>query len=193
MCEPASITAGAALLSTGLSIVSSVSKNQQQEAVAAGTQDNANRALAQSYNATATRYNNAADKNAVETFDVTRSMAEAKGQAAASAGESGTAGVSFANVLSSVETKMGRAKGKADYEYASEIGAANAEAFSNSEKTKAIIASTPRPSRTGMFAEIGGAATKAGLKIYEAFSDRDSGANPDKNIDSEIASWSQYH
>lgn len=169
MCEPASITAGAAVLSTGLSIVNSVSKNQQQEAMAVGTGENANRALAQSYNATQTRYNNAADKNANERFDVARSMAEAKGTATASAGESGTDGVSFANVLQSIEAKSGRAGSKMDYEYGSEIGAANAESLANREKTKSIIASTPKPSSTGMFAEIGGAATKAGLKIYEAF------------------------
>lgn len=173
MCDPASITAAAAVAQVGMSVVSATSKNAQAAITYDNTQANANRSLAQSYNATQTKQTQEADRAANESFDVVRGMAEAKGKASAAAGEAGVSGVSFATVLSDYEARAGRAKGNIDYNYQTGVQSAQAEADANRERTKAIISSTPQPSALGMWSEIGGAAIKGGLKVYDALKDSD--------------------
>jgi hypothetical protein len=175
MCNPALIAAGAAVGQLGLSIVSATSKNAQTGSNYDQTEKNANISLAQSYNATSLKNNQEADKAATDSFDVARQMAEAKGRVNANAGEAGVGGVSFATVLSDIESKAGRAKGNIDYNYQSGVQQNQMEAENNRSKTKALINSTPQPSSLGMWSEIGSSAIKSGLKIYDAFGDKGSG------------------
>lgn len=174
MCHPAAAAAATAV-SLGLQIAGTVAKNQQQGQTYVDTQANANRALAQNYNSDQLRANQEADKARSDSFDVARGMAEAKGRAVASAGEAGVGGVSFANIMSDLEMKEGRAKGNIDYNYRAGIQQINDEAEAQRSKTEAIIASTPKPSQLGLFAELGGAAAKTGLKIADIF-DKSDGA-----------------
>jgi hypothetical protein len=157
------------LLTTGLGIASSLGHSAQQGTIYNNTAYNANVALANSYNTTQAKDNQEADKTANQSFDIVRAMAEAKGTATAAAGEAGVGGVSFANVLSSLEMKEGFSRGSNDENYATTVQQNQDEAVANQSKAKAIINSTPQPSNLGLFTDIAAQTVKGGLKIYNAF------------------------
>jgi len=159
---------GGTALSTGLGVLGSLGRNAQQAYTYDATARNANIALANSYNTTQAKDNQEADKTATQSFDIVRAMAEAKGTATAAAGEAGVGGVSFANVLSSLEMKEGMARGSNDENYTTSIQQNQDETLANQSKAKAIINSTPQPSNLGLFTDIAAQSVKGGLKIYEA-------------------------
>lgn len=130
---------------------------------------NANRALAQTYNANSTRQMQEQDKARVDNFDVVRSMAEAKGKANASAGEAGVGGVSFSNVLADYAMRTGNAEGKTNANYAMNDAQIQSEQYAARSRTEAAINSTPRPSELGMYAGMASDAIKGGLKIYDIY------------------------
>lgn len=170
MCEPSTIMASvSAVTSLAIGTASALSKNSQQQADLTSATENANRSLAQSYNATQLKNNQDADKAQSDSFDIVREMAQAKGKASANAGEAGVGGVSFANLMSDYEASTGRAKGNIDYNYASSVQQNQSEAEVNRQKTVSVINNTPKPSQMGMVADIAGQGLKAGLKIYDAF------------------------
>lgn len=170
MCDPGTaLTSAVAVAQLGIGVASSLGKNQQQQSDFTSTMENANRALAQSYNATQLKNNQDADKAQSDSFDVAREMAQAKGKASAAAGEAGVGGVSFANLMSDYEAGAGRAKGNIDYNYTSSIQQNQSEAEANRQKTVSAINNTPKPSQLGLFTDIAGQGLKSGLKIYDAF------------------------
>lgn len=179
MCNPAiapALTAAASVASLGISAVSAFSRQGAAQSNFDQTIANANRALAQNYNAIQARQNQEADRASSESFDVVRQMAEVKGRATASAGEAGIGGVSFANLVSDYEMKEGRARANIDYNYATTTQDLQAQAEASRAKAASIIASTPRPDSFGLLADLAGSGIKAGLKIYDAFDDRSSGS-----------------
>ncbi|TAJ89440.1 hypothetical protein [Reyranella sp.] len=113
------------------------------------------------------------DAAAAESFDIVRSMAEAKGTAVVAAGESGVGGVSFANILSDFETREGLARGKLDYNTLTkqqQIADDNAQARTRAQaginsSINAAVNATPVPSETAMWAGIGADIAGAGLRI----------------------------
>lgn len=170
MCDPTSaLTSAVAVAQLGIGVASSLGKNQQQQSDFTSTMENANRALAQSYNATQLKNNQDADKAQSDSFDVAREMAQAKGKASAAAGEAGVGGVSFANLMSDYEAGAGRAKGNVDYNYTSSIQQNQSEAETNRQKTLATINNTPKPSQAGLFADLASQSIGTGLKIYDVF------------------------
>lgn len=171
MCEPASITAGAAVAGLALNAVSTMSKSADNSQLYIDNGYNANVALAQNYNSLNARSVQEGDKAATESFDVVRGMAEAKGKATAGAGEAGVGGVSFANILNDYEAREGRARGSIDGNYSMAQGQILSEQEAARSRTKALINSTPRPSATGMWADLGANGVKAGLKIFDAYGD----------------------
>jgi hypothetical protein len=130
---------------------------------------NANRALAQTYNANSTRQQQESDKAQQDNFDVVRSMAEAKGKAGAAAGEAGVGGVSFSNVMADYEMRTGNTVSKTNANYAMNDAQIQSEQYAARSRTEAAINSTPRPSELGMYAGMGADALKAGLKIYDIY------------------------
>ena len=159
-------TAGA-LGSFGLSALGKTTQYQDQSALYIRNAENANIALTHTYNANSSRMQQEQDKVRTDNFDVVKAMAEAKGKANASAGESGVGGVSFQNVMSNFEMKEGGVRGNNDANYAMTLGQISDENESARSRTKAVINSTPLPSETGMWAGIAADGAKAALKIYD--------------------------
>jgi hypothetical protein len=186
MCvDPVTLSAGATVIGTGLSIMDRVSQSGNAKAnrgaalnaVLNGTIPAINESLGQVYNANAAKTVQEQDKAAVEKFDILRGMAEAKGTAMVAAGDAGVGGVSFANILSDFETREGLAKGNIDYNVRAKTQAIADENLAAQGKAKAQINSainaavigTPIPSDTGMWAGIGADTIKAGLSIGDKY------------------------
>lgn len=184
MCvDPVTLTVGAQVLGTGLGIVDKMSSQAGAAANRSAAIDTAltqtipsiNESLAQVYNSNSARGNQERDAAATESFDILRSMAEAKGTAVVAAGEAGVGGVSFANILSDFETRESLAKGKLDYNYATkaqQIADDNLQAKTKAQAQinstlNATVNATPVPSATSMWAGIGADIAGAGLKIAD--------------------------
>ncbi|MGQ3301209.1 virion core protein, T7 gp14 family [Reyranella sp.] len=153
----------------GLSTVGQMAKYQDNSALYIQNAEAANVALANTYNANQTRAIQEGDKAATESFDVVRGLAEAKGKSAAAAGEAGVEGVSFANILSDHEAKLGRARGNIDANYQMAAGQIQNDNEAARSRAKGQINSVAQPSETGLYAGVGADLFKAGLKIYDAF------------------------
>lgn len=166
MCHPA-VAAAASVAQLGLSVAGTMSKQQSLADTSAQTTYNANTALGQSYNGVQLKQNQAADKATQQSFDVLKQMAVAKGKATVGAGEAGVGGISFSNVLADFEAKRAEAKGKTDYNYASEVQAGEDEKKALRSRAESVIAATPKPNAMTAMAEVGGAGVNAGLKIYD--------------------------
>jgi hypothetical protein len=136
---------------------------------------NANRALAQTYNANGTRSIQLADQAEQNNFDVSLSMAKAKGTATAAAGEAGVSGVSFANVLSNYEMREGNEVAKTDKNFQWGVAQDDQQNRAAQSRTKAAINETPIPSEAGLYANIGAGALTSGLKIYDIYSNNPKG------------------
>jgi hypothetical protein len=161
--------AAGSLASMGLGMIGKGAQTADQTRLYIANAENANRALAQTYNANSTRQHQEADKAQQDNFDVVKSMAEAKGKAGAAAGESGVSGVSFSNVMADYEMRTANTESKTNANYAMNDAQIQSEQYAAESRTKAAINSTPRPSELGMYAGMGADALKAGLKIYDIF------------------------
>ncbi|HQS14393.1 hypothetical protein [Reyranella sp.] len=171
MCvDPATIGAVASVAGAGLSTVGRLSQYSGASELFIKNAEAANIALANTYNANQTRGIQEGDKAATESFDVVRGLAEAKGKASAEAGEAGVEGVSFANILSDHEAKLGRARGNIDANYQMVQGQIQNDSEAARSRAKAQINSVPQPSETGLYAGVGADLFGAGLKIADAFS-----------------------
>jgi hypothetical protein len=171
MCvDPATVGAVASVAGAGLSIVGQTSKYQDNSALYIQNAEAANVALANTYNANQTRAIQEGDKAATESFDVVRGLAEAKGKSLAAAGEAGVEGVSFANILSDLESREGRARGNIDANYQMAAGQIQNDNEAARNRAKGQINSVARPSETGLYAGVGADLFGAGLKIADAFS-----------------------
>lgn len=161
------LTAGATVANAGLSIMGALSKNQAAGANYAQTMYNSNVALGQSYNGIEMKQRQAADKAAIQSFDVLKAMAQAKSKANVAAGEAGVGGVSFANLLSDFEMKRSEAKAKTDANYASEVQAGEDEKRAVRARAEGVINSQPKANDVATVAEIGSAGVNAGLRIFD--------------------------
>lgn len=196
MCvDPVSM--GVTAVSTGLSIMGKISgqadaaanRDRAMDSALSQTIPSINQSLAQVYNSNSARANQERDAAATESFDILRSMAEAKGTATVAAGEAGVGGVSFANILSDFETRESLAKGKLDYNVATkvqQIGDDNMQAKTRAQAQinsaiNAAVNATPVPSTMSVLAGIGADVGGAGLKIADKI------ARPNKDEDSSSA------
>lgn len=182
MCDPATaLSTGAAVVGTGLQIVSSFSKQGEKQAQFVQGQDyirqvatNTNESLAQFYNGNNARVVQENDKAATESFDIVRGLAQAKGAATAAAGDAGVGGVSFANIISDLEMRTGLARGVGDYNYATKVQQVADENLAARKKADTQIATAVNmapgaPNPFNPWAEIGSSAVSNGLKIADAF------------------------
>jgi len=177
MCvDPATIlTTGTAVAGLAMNVVGKSAKYADNSALYIENAENANRALAQTYNQNRTRQLQEADKAQTESFDIVRSMAEAKGKAVAAAADAGVEGVSFANLMSDFEAKEARTRANIDQNYTMAIQQTQSEQEAARERAKSQINSVSRPSQTGLWMDVGADALKTGLKIYDAFDDKPKG------------------
>lgn len=183
MCvDPATLSIGATVIGTGLSIMDRASKhtaavsnrNDMLSSVLNETVPSINQSLAQGvYNSNAARTNQERDAATTQSFDILRGMAEAKSTATVAAAEAGVGGVSFANVLADFEMREGLAKANLDYNVTAKGQQIADESVAASKKAQAQINSainaavnaTPVPSPTALWAGIGSDVVGAGLKI----------------------------
>jgi len=179
MCvDPATIGAVASVAGAGLSTVGRLSQYSGASDLFIKNAEAANIALANTYNANTTRAIQEGDKAATESFDVVRGLAEAKGKAAAAAGEAGVEGVSFANILSDHEAKLGRARANIDANYQMAAGQIQNDQEAARNRAKGQINSVPQSSETGLYAGIGADVIGAGLKIADIYSTPKSKTRP---------------
>jgi hypothetical protein len=171
MCvDPATVGVVASVAGAGLSTVGRLSQYSGASDLFIQNAHSANVALANTYNANQTRAIQEGDKAATESFDVVRGLAEAKGKSTASAGEAGVEGVSFANILSDLESREGRARGNIDENYQMSAGQIQNDNEAARSRAKGQINSVPQPSQTGLYAGIGADLFGAGLKIADIYS-----------------------
>jgi len=171
MCvDPVTITAVASVAGAAMSTVGQMSKYSDNSALHIANAEAANVGLANTYNANQTRAIQEGDKAATESFDVVRGLAEAKGKSVAAAGEAGVEGVSFANIMSDLEAREGRARGNIDGNYQMTLGQIQNEQEAARNRARGQINSVAAPSETGLYAGVGADLFGAGLKIADIYS-----------------------
>lgn len=170
MCvDPVTVGAVASVAGSAMSIISKTSQYSDNKALHIENGRQANIALANTYNANTTRGIQEGDKAATESFDVVRGLAEAKGKSVAAAGEAGVEGVSFANIMSDLEAREGRARGNIDANHQMAQGQIQNDNEAARNRARGQINSVAAPSEVGLYAGVGADLFKAGLKIYDAF------------------------
>lgn len=182
MCgvDPATIlTVGSAAIGTATSAFSAASKSADRSADYAyksqlyiQNAQNANRALANTYNLNQARQLQEGDKAATEAFDVVKAMARAKGKAVAAAGEAGVEGVSFSTLLSDLEAREAGARAKGDYNYRANNQQLQDEQEAAKKRAESQINSMERPaapSSTGLWMDVGANVIKGGIDVLKIF------------------------
>lgn len=171
MCvDPATVGVVASIAGAGMSTVGRLSQYSGASDLYIQNAQQANIALANTYNANRTRAIQEGDKAATESFDVVRGLAEAKGKSAAASGEAGVEGVSFANILNDLEARESRARGNIDANYQMTQGQIQNDNEAARSRAKGQINSVQSPSETGLYAGIGADLFGAGLKIADIYS-----------------------
>jgi len=168
--DPATVGIATSVASAGISAVGRMAQYNGTSNLYIQNAEAANIALANTYNANQSRAIQEGDKAATESFDVVRGLAEAKGKSVAAAGEAGVEGVSFANIMSDLEAREGRARGNIDANYQMTQGQIQNDSEAARSRAKGQINSVVQPSTTGLYAGFGADLFGAGLKIADIYS-----------------------
>jgi hypothetical protein len=140
--------------------------NSAANSAAKAQQKAINKATVNSYAGLGLRQIQEQDAAATEAFDVSIQEREAQGTAVVSAGETGTEGVSFSNLLTDYAMRGGRARSRIEKNSEMAVQAVQQQKETAQLQGAAQMAAIPRPSKLNLFADVGLQIAKGGLGIY---------------------------
>lgn len=161
----AALAGGQMLMGIGQAFMANSAANSAAKA----QQKAINKSVVNSYAGSTLRQIQEQDAAAVDKFDVMLQQREAEGTAVVSAGETGTEGVSFANLLTDYAARGGRARSRIEKNSEMTVQAVQQQKETAKVQGEAQLAAIPRPSKLNLFADVGMQVAKGGLGIYSAY------------------------